>query len=215
MNLRLFGKTESKGIAKPAAAGVAAAPNAELEFAAAYARLYKPAVAYAAKRVGTLWAEDLVQDSFTAMWRAYYAKGSLPREAPERVLHRALRRRMAELLEREPEVVDIDAQHTIDITHQLHTRLDASHLTDENELKERIVELLATLPELTATVFQSAWRNDWDVAAAAAELRLNYDTARGHFLRAKYALAEPLALAGYSIPPLKPRGRMRDGGKTS
>jgi RNA polymerase sigma factor (sigma-70 family) len=215
MKLRLFGKNKPGETAKPAQAAGAVSPvTAELEYVAAHGRIAKQARIYARRRVGSLWADDVVQEAFIALWRAYYSKGVLPRETAERVFYIALRRRIAELLERESGRAELEDQHTIDISYRLLPRLDAARDADVAVLEERIEATLATMPTDTASVFRAVRRYDWEIEVAAAELGINYDSARSHFLRAKRLLTGPLAEDGYSIPALKPRGRGgRDGGQ--
>lgn len=212
MNLRLFSRNKSDP--QPARAGEALAlEDAERVFAADFARLQAPARRYARKWIGTLWADDVVQETFISLWRAYYSKGTPPLGRPERVLFATLRHCITKRLESEKSRDALEDQHTIDISHRLLPRLDAARVADGSLLQARIDYLLGAMPEATASVFRAVMRSDWDLHAAAAELQMPYHTARGHFLRAKHRLAESLARDGYSIPRLTPRGR--DGGKRS
>ena len=211
MTLRLTGDRQEGDSLKPADPAALSAEDAERAFAADFARLQGPAATYARKRLGSLWADDVVQESFLALWRAYYSKGKLPRENAERVFYRVLRRRILERRERERGREVLDDQHTIDIVHQQEPMLDAARVADGSVLAGRIEYMLGFMPDTTAKVFRAVWKNDWDVAAAAEELSIPYHTTRGHFLRAKHRLAESLGEEGYSVPKLIPRGR--DGGK--
>ena len=212
MNLRIFSKGKSDP--KPAKPGeVVAFEDAQRLFADDYTRLEAEARRYARQRVGNLWADDVVQEAFMSLWDAYYSKGTPPRERPERLLYRTLRNCIVDRVRSEKSRDPLEDQHTIDITHRLLPRLDSARVADGSLLEARIDYLLGGMPETTSSVFRAAMRYDWDIHAAAAALQLPYNTARGHFLRAKHRLAEALAKDGYSIPPLKPRGR--DGGKKS
>ena len=212
MKLRLFTKT--KATAAPVRPGEALArQDAERLFAADYARLVAEARRYAVRWVGELWADDVVQETFLSMWEAYYSQGTPPHRRAEHLLYALLRNKAIDHKRGETTREAFEDQHTIDITHHLLPRLDAARVADGNLLEARVNYLVSAMPKTTASVFHAMMRNDWDLDTAAAELRMPYDTARGHFLRAKHRLAESLARDGYSIPPLKPRGR--DGGRRS
>lgn len=180
--------------------------RADSEFRSVFDAYYQRIRDYASRFVDSALADDVAQETFVSVWELTYAQGNPPRNV-EALLVRKLRHRLADVL-REGQREEIrDDQHVIDIADHLETASATSHAADGNLLAERIVYLMAGMPEATRKVFQCAWNHDWDLAEAAAELNMPFETARGHFTRAKHRLGIALQKEGYSIPPMIPRGR--------
>jgi RNA polymerase sigma factor (sigma-70 family) len=188
--------------------------EAEAALRADYEQFQGEARAFAARYVGKVWADDVVQDAFVDLWIMWYKEGhERPLESSHRMFYRILRRR---ILDRVRELRrESDRNENPAFLSSPHLRLERGHapaqVADASILADRIEYHVDRMPEAMRRVHRTWQDLDGDVPTTARMLGMKEKAVYKQLDRSRALLREQLRKDGYDIPGASDVHQAREG----